>query len=675
MKYIRWWLASVIFLLPLLFVPALFSVYTLPKTVLFLMAVSVGWLALLIPRVIDKIQGESKEEDRLSFDNKRFLILGFFLVIIYLISSLLQNVAAMRLEALTGETAIVLAGVLLLFLLQQIKGRDDKEEEKTQKILMGSFVASAVVLALISIFQYIQVLARFFNWPPLKQNTWTPTGSFLTTLVLILIAIVYLLVRFIRFIKAEKLALLPFAVVLGLLIVLVLGEVLGVMALIESQSRFIGLQNAWIVTVESFKVFKRMVFGIGPDNFQIAYARFRPAIVNSTKVWTDYFLSSFGQYLTLLAEVGALGLAIFVLLVLAIWRYLRTVKEKGSGLGIGAALMTLCLLALVIPFDIHLWFTFFFLLGLLKITAPSGREVGIGQKRSFVNVNYYFVGVLALTLFAGVLYWYSRAVWADALFARSLGAFSRGEGGNAYQTQIRALEKNPHNENYHIAYARTNLALASALSRNNEDLNDQDRQRITIFIQQAIREAKNATALNPFWSGNWRNLANVYQQIIGVAQGADQWAMDALRQAIVLDQVNPNLRIDLGGLLFARGNYDDAQRQFEQAVSLKPDHANAHYNLAVVYEKQEKWTKAALELKTVLSLIEPDSADFQKVQENLKAIEPKLPQPEKPVTGEEQLQSPQPLPTPQISPIELPEEESAPEVPTPEPSLSPSPTE
>jgi len=29
---------------------------------------------------------------------------------------------------------------------------------------------------------------------------------------------------------------------------------------------------------------------------------------------------------------------------------------------------------------------------------------------------------------------------------------------------------------------------------------------------------------------------------------------------------------------------------------------------------------AALELKTVLSLIEPDSVDFQKVQENLKAI-------------------------------------------------------
>jgi len=102
-----------------------------------------------------------------------------------------------------------------------------------------------------------------------------------------------------------------------------------------------------------------MVFGIGPNNFQVAYARFRPAIVNSTNVWTNYFSSSFGQYLTLLAEVGVLGCP-FCLLVINVWRYLRTVKEKGSGLGIGAASMTLCSLALVVPFDIHLWFVFSF---------------------------------------------------------------------------------------------------------------------------------------------------------------------------------------------------------------------------------------------------------------------------------------------------------------------------
>jgi len=72
-----------------------------------------------------------------------------------------------------------------------------------------------------------------------------------------------------------------------------------------------------------------------------------------------------------------------------------------------------------------------------------------------------------------------------------------------------------------------------------------------------------------------------------------------------------------------------AQRQFEIAVELKPDHANAHYNLAAAYKVQEKWEKAALELQTVLSLTEPASADFEKVQEELKEVEGKCPREKK----------------------------------------------
>jgi len=141
-----------------------------------------------------------------------------------------------------------------------------------------------------------------------------------------------------------------------------------------------------------------------------------------------------------------------------------------------------------------------------------------------------------------------------------------------------------------------------------------------------------------------------------------------------LDPVNPNLRIELGGLYFALGNFELAQRQFETAVNLKPDHANAHYNLAAAYVQQERWADAALELQTVLSLVEPGSADFDRVQEELNQIKERLPQPE-PVEGEEevsqQLQQPGELPEPQFEPIDLPEEDIAP----PEPVLEEEPAD
>ena len=251
--------------------------------------------------------------------------------------------------------------------------------------------------------------------------------------------------------------------------------------------------------------------------------------------------------------------------------------------------------------------------------------------------------------------------------------------------------ENPYQDFYHLAYANTNLALANALSQQ-ENLSDQDKQQVSILIQQAIREGKAAAAANPLKADNWYSLSQIYQQIIGVAEGAQQWALDSLRQAVLLDPVNPDLRLAWGGLYYALGDFESAQRQFEIAVELKPDHANAHYNLAAAYKAQEKWEKAALELQTVLSLTEPASADFEKVQEELKEMEEKLPKKEETVVEEEeaggQLQEPPALPTPQASPIQLlpeeaapeilvgPEEETAPEVQPQElPSPSPTPAE
>jgi len=140
----------------------------------------------------------------------------------------------------------------------------------------------------------------------------------------------------------------------------------------------------------------------------------------------------------------------------------------------------------------------------------------------------------------------------------------------------------------------------------------------------------------------------------------------------------------LGGLYYALGDFESAQRQFEVAVELKPDHANAHYNLAAAYKAQEKWEKAILETKTVLSLVEPNSTDFEKAKKELEELEAKLPKPDEALpVGEEteqgQLQEISPIPTPQVSPIQLPEEEAAPEIPTGlmegiTPEKSPSPT-
>jgi len=665
MIFLKLWLALIIFVLPLLFVPSLFSVYALPKTVLLIVGVLVGWGIVLVQNLKLKVKSPATS----------YQLPFIALAAVFIVSSLFQPTAAMRINALTGKTAIIFAGVLLALLIPHLSS--------SSLILplsplspLSSFLASTVILALISIFQYAGLLSKWIAWVPLKQAVWTPTGSILTTLALILVAVVYLVVRLIKNIRENQLSISANLFILALLVVLILGEVLGILALIESKPLFISPTAAWVVAVEGFKTAKTALLGAGPGNFQIAYRRFRPVIVNNTQAWNFYFNSSFGEYLSLLTEVGILGL---LALIWIIFSFRHSERSEESSVAFSFPLISLLLLALFIPFDINLWVVFFLLLGSGRKLHPLRHSERSEESSVAPSLPLYITlipPIALITLFIFSSWWYGRALWADALFAKSLSAFDRGEGGNAYNLQVEALRKNPNIDIYHSAYAGTNLALANSLSQQ-PDLSDQDKQQITILVQQAIREAKAATAINPLLSSNWQNLAGVYRQIIGVAEGAEGWTIESLRQAVVLDPVSPNLRIDLGGMFYSQGDYDSAQRQFEMAVDLKPDHANAHYNLAAAYQKQEKWSRAVLELKTVLSLIEPNTADFNKVQEELKELEKKVPETKAPV-AETQLQPPQEtLPTPPISPIELPEEEveeMAPEIPTPEPTEEPMPT-
>jgi len=118
---------------------------------------------------------------------------------------------------------------------------------------------------------------------------------------------------------------------------------------------------------------------------------------------------------------------------------------------------------------------------------------------------------------------------------------------------------------------------------------------------------------------NWQTLAGVYRQIVNVAENAPVWAVSAYQQSIVLDPRNPLLRLDLGGIYYLFENFDEAQKLFEQAVSLKPDWANAHYNLAWTYYKKGIFGSAVDQMQIVVGLLDAATQpeDYKAAQKNL----------------------------------------------------------
>ena len=120
-------------------------------------------------------------------------------------------------------------------------------------------------------------------------------------------------------------------------------------------------------------------------------------------------------------------------------------------------------------------------------------------------------------------------------------------------------------------------------------------------------------------------------------------------------------KLEMGGLLFAAGRYEDADRVFEALVVSKSDMANGWYNWAYTAKKLNKLPEAISRLTQAISLVPVDSADYDKATKELADWKKELEDKNKKeaVVKEENkapevLQTPAPLPTGKAGVIPVP---------------------
>jgi cytochrome c-type biogenesis protein CcmH/NrfG len=131
-------------------------------------------------------------------------------------------------------------------------------------------------------------------------------------------------------------------------------------------------------------------------------------------------------------------------------------------------------------------------------------------------------------------------------------------------------------------------------------------------------------ALNPNNPINWEILGSIYRQISGVAQNALSFSLDSYGRAITRDPLNPVLRLTVGGIYFSINNYDMAIRFFTDAVNLKPDYANANFNLAIALAQKGDFVSAQTIAERTVSLLDPKSEDYKIATQVLSQIKDKV---------------------------------------------------
>ncbi len=409
----------------------------------------------------------------------------------------------------------------------------------------------------------------------------------------------------------------------------------------------LGLVPSWKIAISAFR--DAPFWGTAPSTFLFDFTNYKPLEYNSTKTWNLRFDSAFNEYLQILATLGGVGLVALLSLTALFVSYAypsivvrRSLEGSDNNQHLKTALaisgLVFFILLALHPSTLVLWVVALTLLASFMVMNVSNEDTtSYGPSTNIKQVlqriarvdsstqtiklealpSILLVTSLALVLFT--FYFAGKFAVADYHHRLALNAITANQGVNAYNELVIAEKLNPYNDLYRTDLAQTNFALANAIATakgpSNESpsgsLTDQDKQNIQVLLQQSINEARIATTLNPRSAQNWEILGLLYRQIAGVAQNALAFSLDSYGRAIFQDPLNPQLRLNVGGVYYAIQNYDLAIRFFTDSINLKPDFANGYYNLSVALRDKGDLATAQAAVEKALTLLDKTSQDYK----------------------------------------------------------------
>jgi len=577
--------------------PGFPSPYYIPKEIFLAVVIS---LALIISMVKSIIKGETK------FATGKFDIAVILLMLVYILGSIVGATNKMEAFLYPGTTTFVILSALFYLVINQFTRRG-------KNAVSLALFASGILLSISILFTQLGIFAKIPQLPAfMKDPTFNPLGANLQSIIYLLALLPIGIAQIIK--EKEAVKRLFFGVASA---VIVFGVVLVGINLLPGKPQAVILptwQTSWEVAIDTLK--KSPLLGAGSSNYLSAFNLYRPISYNASNLWQVRFSSANNYYFTLITELGLLGLAAMVILLISIYKKLSADYKNRAWEEI--SIVVLVVAFALFPTAPALIFLLMALLAVFSGSEEKTITIATNKVPATIVAAPVFLAILALGFFG------TKAVMAENYYNKSLEALSANNAKDTYNYMAQAEKMNPYVDRYHASMAQVDMALANSIATK-KDITDADRTTITQLVQQAIAEGKATVTLNQTRSGNWEVLAQIYRSIMSFAEGSDQFAVQTYTQAVALDPINPDLRISLGGVYYALADYDNAISAFQLAVVAKSDLANAHYNLAAAYAAKKDYDKAITEMNTVLSLIPQGSDDYKTattVLDQLKAQKP-----------------------------------------------------
>lgn len=364
---------------------------------------------------------------------------------------------------------------------------------------------------------------------------------------------------------------------------------------------------------------KNIAFGYGPENFSLAFDLYGAGKLADTTISNAKFFDATSQVLNWAVQGGLVVLTAFGFLLWLLVTNMFRGRLSEEDTGVISGMVALLVGMFLYPFNITLMFVAYVMMGLMAVSLwGDGKRLFNVEERATTSLisSLGFIGGLILVLvgtYFGATLYISDIKYAQALTNKDLD--------RTITLLSEALNWNGQDDRYYRVSSQAALALLS------EELNKKDTDadrpaKIQNYIASAINLAKRATEIAPRESGNWSNLGDVYQNLMGLVDGVDKLAEDSYLRASELRPGDASFYNNIGNMYLAKSNLlrqlaanggsnagkfqqevgpslVKAEENFKKAIDISESFGAAIYNLGAVYDRMGKVREAILQLEKI----------------------------------------------------------------------------
>lgn len=349
--------------------------------------------------------------------------------------------------------------------------------------------------------------------------------------------------------------------------------------------------HTWQIVFSNLK--ENTFFGIGLENFDYAFSKYRPASMNNAVNW-DLRYERTGSFFQDILIGGGILLG-FVLLFI-VFLFLQRLKKHAKSLQKNPDLFTILLsislllfLMFFVNFNFNLLFIFIVLIALFVSAERGDDKKFIYYKINTSNaqrvIPFLIIGFLI------VLYIVFNLKMIKIVYSNFI--LSKTDFSQESLIQADLLEEDRYEYKLRLAkiFAKKSIESSEA---GQKDLSLKYEEKSLAYISEATKYHPESILVR-------ETAASLYRDFSSGLDGYNQLAIQEFSKAHELEPSNPVLLAELGQVFLDAGNLEKAQESFFAAVDLKPDHSISLFGKAKVLVRKNEFAEAEAILNELIT--------------------------------------------------------------------------